>query len=196
MKIMKKARKLITFILVTVMVLSMSMTAWAETGNNAETKGTITIENPVNGIKYSAYQILRLESYDTQAGAYLYTATPEWEDWLKGVDIKDVYVVIDPDTGYVTWKDGANVAEFAKLAMEAATGMDPTTSVIASEGSAIMDELNLGYYLVDSAMGALCSLNTTDSNAVIEEKAVITIIKAKIIENTFFIKSPLGIYLQ
>lgn len=167
---MKRARKLITFILAAVMVLSMSMNVMAETGTYGETKGTITISDPDNGIKYSAYQILKLESFDTDAGAYLYTVTDEWRDWLNGNTIKGVFIQIDPITGYVTWIENADPAEFAKLAMEEAASKQPTETVVASNGNAVMNNLELGYYLVDSSQGALCSLNTTKAEAVIEEK--------------------------
>lgn len=163
---MKKARKLITFILTVVMVLSMSMNVWA-----AGETGTITITNAEAENSYSIYRILDLESY-VKDSAYAYTVVPEWEDFITTGAGKDYLIVTD---GYVTW-NGANtadrVAEFAEVALEyaRANNIAPENSKVADSNTVTFDNLELGYYLVDSSTGILCSLDTTDKDVDIEEK--------------------------
>lgn len=143
-------------------------------------EGKITITNAVPGETYTIYRVFDLESFSTASGAYAYKTNETWSAFANQAAIKGVYVNVD-DQGYVTWVDGADAAKFAKLAKAyakdnnitpiaskdapaAATGA--TTSTVAFEG------LDLGYYLVDTSMGTLCSLNTTDPNATIQEKNV------------------------
>lgn len=131
------------------------------------TGGSITISNAVEGQKYSAYQILYLESYDTSANAYSYKANSAWAAWLA---TQTTYLSIDAQ-GYVTWVEGADAAAFAKLAQEQAKTMVADASATAdSTGSVTLSDLKLGYYLVDTTLGTLCSLDTTNPTAAMEEK--------------------------
>ena len=82
---MKKARKLITFILATVMVLSMSLTAWA-----ADT-ADLTINGTVEGKKYDLYKVFDLSQSGT---AYSYSVnenftqffTDNYNEWDNPVE--------------------------------------------------------------------------------------------------------------
>lgn len=67
---MKKARKLITFILAAVMVLSMSMNVWAV---------DITITNGATGSEYAAYKLLNATASEDK---YAYTLNDAYEDIL------------------------------------------------------------------------------------------------------------------
>ena len=78
---MKHAKKLVSILLAMVMVLSMSTAVFAVQGTN-DNSGSITINNAEEGHTYNAYQILVLESYNTDAGAYSYKANSAWADWL------------------------------------------------------------------------------------------------------------------
>lgn len=161
MKIFSK--KLLGFLLTVIMVCSMAMTVFADGALNG---GSITIVNPTKGQTYHAYQILYLESYDADAGAYAYKASAEWKSWLE---TQTSYVSMDP-SGYVTWKTGADVAEFVKAAQGQLAGKTVAGSVTAADGAAVIDNLQLGYYLVDSSVGSICSLDTTNPNAEITDK--------------------------
>lgn len=162
---MKKARKLITFILTVVMVLSMSMNVWAVGA------GTITITNAKAKNSYSIYRILNLESY-VKDRAYAYTVVPKWENFITTGAGTEYLIVTD---GYVTWKGDKTpdrVAEFAEaaLAYARANNIAPENSKVADSNTVTFDNLELGYYLVDSSTGILCSLDTTDKDVEIEEK--------------------------
>lgn len=178
--IMKRMKKIASLLLALVMVLTMTTTAFAAQEGTL-TGGTITIKNAVEGQKYNAYQILYLESYNKDTKAYSYKANSAWKSWLKE---QKTYVSFNSD-GYVTWKEGADAAAFAKAALAYAKqqSFEADATVTATKGAdetvtASMNELKLGYYLVDSTLGTLCSLDTTNPSAEIEEKnAQPTIVK-------------------
>ena len=85
------------------------------------------------------------------------------------------YVEIN-EQGYVTWKkgasDSASVAGFAAAAIAYAKtkALTPDGTATAANGTATIPGLPLGYYLVDSSLGALCALDTTTPTATIKEK--------------------------
>ena len=77
----------------------------------------------------------------------------------------------------MTWVKDADPAAFAKLAqVEAAkmTADDTATAPAAAEGKTYstvkFENLKLGYYLIDTTLGTLCSLDTTNPTVVMEEK--------------------------
>lgn len=163
---MRKPNKLVALIFAILASIAMLLptSAYAATNDNS---GSITINDAEPGHTYNAYQVLVLESYDVDKGAYSYKANPDWADWLAK---QTQYVSIDE--GYVTWVKDADVKAFAKAALAHAT-----EAKIAAKATKIADSttvsftgLNLGYYLVDTTVGTLCSLNTTNPDAVMEEK--------------------------
>lgn len=171
---MKHMKKLAGLLLALVMALSLATTAFAAQEGEL-TGGSITIDNAVKDQTYSIYQILYLESYDATSGAYAYKANSAWETWLK---TQTSYVSIDTQ-GYVTWvaaTDDATVAAFAKAAQAEATKEGSTITadgtVTASSTTVTFSDLKLGYYLVDSTLGTLCSLDTTNPSVTIKEKNV------------------------
>ena len=163
---MKLTKKLASLLLALVMALSLATTAFA-----AGETGSITIDNAVNGQTYTIYEILKLESYNEKAGAYSYKATADWANFINGTGVKDVYVNVDAQ-GYVTWKTGADVAAFAKLAQKYAADNKIKNQGTTTAASTTVEfkNLDLGYYLVDSTLGTICSLDTTNPDVTIEEK--------------------------
>ena len=165
-------KKILSIALVLILMLAMAGTALAAQEGTL-TGGSITINDAVPGQVYKAYQILYLESYNKDAGAYAYKANSAWETWLR---TQTSYVSFDAQ-GYVTWVENADPAAFAKLAQVEAAKMtaDATeTAPDAAEGktysTVTISNLKLGYYLVDTTLGTLCSLDTTNPNVVMEEK--------------------------
>lgn len=172
-------KKLISVLLVLMLILAISIPAMAASGVNSDS-GTITIDNAVVGQKYTIYQILKLESYDTDTNAYAYKATEAWDSFINDPDIQNVYLITD-DNGYVTWKTGAQAADFAKKAQAFAATLESNqgsqVAALTSESTAsttatvTFTGLNLGYYLVDSTLGTLCSLDTTNPSVTMKEKS-------------------------
>ncbi len=162
---MKNMRKLFAMVLAIIMVMSLATTAFA-TMEGELTGGSITINDAVSGQTYKAYQILYLESYNAAAGTYAYKANSAWAKWLAE---QTAYVSIDGQ-GYVTWVKDADPAAFAKAAQIEAAKMTADAEIKASSATVKFENLKLGYYLVDTTLGSLCSLNTTKPDAVIKEK--------------------------
>ena len=172
---MKNVKRIAITLMVLVFTLSMTAAAFAE----EVTKGTITI----NGVKdtnvYEIYQLLELESYDKKTGAYAYKVNSAWTAFFETSEAQE-YLTVDND-GYVTWTGPdaeSDVAAFAKkaLAFAKANSIEPVQSsmdegkFVITEGNGKFSDLPLGYYLVDSTMGALCGLTTTNPDASIVAK--------------------------
>lgn len=188
---MKHVKKLLGLLLALTLSLTLCLPAFAASGTN-DNSGSITINNAVEGHTYKAYQIFVLESYDTTAdgdGAYAYKAHSDWETWLKQ---QAQYVNIDAQ-GYVTWVQNANAAAFAKAALAhaeeenihpTATQTAPAPATDAQYSTVTFNGLNLGYYLVDTTLGTLCSLDTTIPNVTMEEKNELPGIVKKVKEDS------------
>ena len=161
---MKNMLRIASLVLALMMVFAVTAFAEGETGS-------ITINDAVVGQTYTIYQILDLESYNASANAYAYKATTAWNTFISSEAIKGTYVEVDAQ-GYVTWKESADAAAFAKAAQKYAKDNSITNqgSVTATTTTVSFTGLDLGYYLVDTTLGTLCSLDTTNPNVVMEEK--------------------------
>ena len=180
---MKLSRKILSLVLVLAlaMVMGLATTAFAEEGGETTTSGSITITNALKGETYNAYQILYLESYDAENNIYAYKANPAWKEWLE---TQEEYVSVDAQ-GYVTWVKDAKAADFAKAAKGQLSGKTVAGSVTpTADGSATISNLKLGYYLVDSTVGALCELNTTNPSVEITDKNTKPTIEKKVQEDS------------
>lgn len=182
-------KKLISLTLALVMVFALAITAAADdtTGTIENTEGSITINNITvkdgkPAATYKIYQILKLNSYDFNSGSYFYAFTDDaWKTFFTTDAGKD-YISVN-DKGLIEWKgsnDANRVAVFAELALAYAqekgieatkdTLADPAEYTITAEGALKFEGLELGYYLVDSTVGALCGLSTTNPNGIINSK--------------------------
>lgn len=162
---MRNTKKLAGLLLALAMLLTLPVNVFAAG------EGSITIDNAVVDQTYTIYRILDLESYDAQSGAYAYKANAVWKAFAESTDIKDVYLAIN-ELGYVTWVKGADAAAFAKLAQKyAADNSIANQGVKKADSTTVKFEgLDLGYYLVDSTLGTLCALNTTNPDVTMKEK--------------------------
>ena len=138
----------------------------------AEDKGSITIDNAIVGKTYTIYRIFDLNSHNTDYSAINYTVSEKWTAFFAEGAPGRAYVDIDKTYGYVVWKTGASPANFAAAAIEYAAdkGIAHDGQAVAAPGTVKFDDLALGYYLVKSDLGALCSLDTTMPNVTIKEK--------------------------
>lgn len=185
---MKYMKKLITLLAVLTLALAMAVPAFA-----ASSTGTITIDNAVTGTTYKAYRIFDLESYDTDKNAYSYKLNTKWNDFSTYSTTIDSNTVSATDffsvnsAGYIEWngakKDaGADFAKLAKaFAVEKNIACDKAET--ASSATVTFTDLTLGYYLVDTSLGSLCSLDTTAPSVTIKEKNSDTTIEKKIVIN-------------
>lgn len=173
-------KKILTMLFVMMMVLGMGTAVYAADD------GEINITGAKPEQTYKIYRILDLESYDTTTGNYAYKANSTWKTFLESTEIKGVYVEFNGE--YVTWKTGADAKTFAELALKYANDHaitdDRNKTTSATETEVNFANLQLGYYLVDSSVGALCSLTTTNNITNITEKNDIPTIDKKIIDST------------
>ena len=168
---MKKAmKKLMAALLAVAMVCAMAIPAFAASGSSPADKGSITINKAVVNETYTIYKMFDLNSFDTDADTYSYTVDANWKAFFEGDGAGKDYIALD--NGHPTWIEGKDAAEFAKAALDYATKkpITATKTVTASSNTVKFDDLELGYYLVDTSLGALCGLNTTKPNATIDEK--------------------------
>lgn len=174
-----KHTKLLSLILAIALVFSFASGVMA-TQEGTLPGGSITIDNAVVDQTYNAYQILYIESYNATSGAYAYKANSAWETWLK---TQTTYVSFDRQ-GYVTWVDGADAAAFAKAAQAEAAKMSADATATATTTEVKFENLKLGYYLLDTTLGTLCSLDTTNPNATIKEKNGVPTVDKKVEEDS------------
>ena len=183
-------KKLMTLLAVLTLALAMAVPAFAASGTASST-GMITIDNAVTGTTYKAYRIFDLESYDTNKDVYSYKLNTKWKDFPEYSTTIDGNTVSAADffsvnsAGYIEWKDtkkdaGADFAKLAKaFVVEKNIEWDRTET--ASSTTVTFTDLTLGYYLVDTSLGSLCSLNTTAPSVTIKEKNSDTTIEKKIV---------------
>lgn len=183
---MKHMKRFVALFAALALVLAMAVPAFAESGTGATATGSITISNAIPGTEYKAYKMFEL-SYNPEEGtrpaAYTYKVVSDWANFFKTGATGASYIPVDATTGYAgkpTFEtNSTKAADFAKAALEYArkqniTATKDETADSATEGATTvtvtMSGLELGYYLVDTNAGALCSLGTTDYTARIEEK--------------------------
>ena len=203
---MKVIKKITAMMLSIMMVLGMCSVVGAESAGTGET-GSITISNAIAGQTYKIYKILTLDSYKSEPstagkdeGFYSYKPAQGWKVFFEEPGKGSEYVDIN-ENGYVTWKPGVNEAKAAELAQEALkyatanvgrTVFDETNDIheklatgeTGKKVSLTFENLPLGYYLVDSSAGALCSLDTTNPDATIQEKNGVPSVKKEVQEDS------------
>ena len=179
---MKKMKKFFALLIAMVMVLSMAIPAMA---------GTITVDDALEGETYTAYKILNYTSdttVDPPAYSYYLTAA-QYDDGnadglgalLEGAGFE--FQVSADGTQYVVTNadsltDAAQVANYLytnkdKIAAVAiASASETATADGDSDGTvtAKFEDLETGYWFVTSSLGALCSLQSYDDEALIVEK--------------------------
>lgn len=185
---MKYMKKFMALIATLTLALAMAVPAFAASSN-----GTITIDNAVTNTTYKAYRIFDLESYDTNKDAYSYKLSTKWENFpeytttIDGneVSAKDFFSV--NSAGYIEWNDakkgaGADFAKLAKAFVDK-NNIECDAKETATGATVTFTDLTLGYYLVDTSLGSLCSLDTTAPSVTIKEKNSDTTIEKKIVIN-------------
>lgn len=185
---MKHIRRTLALLLAAALVLALSIAAFAD---GSATAGSITIDNAVKDKTYTIYRIFDLNSHNDDYTAFNYTVNASWKAFFEGDAAGLTYVTIDDDFGYVTWKDGQDAAAFAAaaIAYADANGIENNGQKEASDSTVKFEALPLGYYLVKSGLGALCSLDTTLPNATIREKNSAPTVEKKVRENDAYGKT-------
>lgn len=196
---MKTGKKIMSLLLVLVLIACMSAGALAtESGGEGEgggtTTGKIVINSPVAGqtykiyklfdLTYSSYTITKQDGTEDTVTSYAYvyhTTYNPWNGFFVGESAAGLtYVTIDSN-GYVSWKsdqsqDDSTAAAFAQAALSYATNAtnsitaDKSQTCTAGDTAVVFDNIPLGYYLIDSTVGALCVLTSANPQASVQEK--------------------------
>lgn len=177
---MKLIKKIAAMLFAFAMVFSMG------TNVKAEGTGKITINSANAGETYNVYKILTLKSYDKDKKLYSYVKNGD--KWDKFIDsaVTDGYLTINKDD-YVEFdatKSDKDYREFAQKALAYAKKNNvtatQTVTPVAGATTATINNLDLGYYLVGSTVGALCSLDTTNPEVAVRDKNEAPTVEKKI----------------
>lgn len=175
---MKLIKKIAAMLFAFAMVFSMTGVVQAD----ETTDGSITINNAIEGQTYTIYKILDLESYDENN--YSYKAESDWNAFITGAGKS--YLKTN-ENGYVEFVGTeADMPAFAKSALKFAkdNGLKKVASKTADATNTVtFGTLSLGYYLIDSSTGALCSLDTTRPTATVQEKNSVPTVDKTILDS-------------
>lgn len=173
---MKHMKRFMALFAALALVLAMAVPAFAD----EPTKGSITINNAIEGTTYTAYKIFDLdyvEETNTTKASYAYTADAKWKAFVTGSGAGAAYVEYNEKTGAVTAKNTFNEEQapaFAKAALAYAkdnsSAINGVTEKADASGKVEFKNLDLGYYVVDTPMGALCVLDSTAPSVTVDEK--------------------------
>lgn len=174
---MKTTRRFITLALAMLMVMALSITAFATPADGKG--GTIKVEgatlaDPANYTVYTVYKMFDVDDGNT-VDENKYKATTEWVDFVKQAELEPYFVVQETADGtYMIWRkntastaDAAAIAELARAYVEAKSLSNVGTVTVNGEALDVEDN---GYYL-------LVPNNTTASGVIVvknEEAEVIT----------------------
>lgn len=209
-----KMKKLFAVLLSVVLLLAMGTTAFAASGTNNDTgKITITNPEVGETYSVYQMFVLESYNTSTSAYAYTIKSDSNWYNFVSGSGAGASYVTLEQmgttGTYYVTWNEITNetsghenddtdalkaandaaAADFAKLALKYAQDNDITATetkgpVENGTTSVEFTGLNLGYYLVDSSLGTLVMLDTTNPTVEIQEKNTPPTVDKKVQEDS------------
>ena len=153
------------------MVLCCTTTAFAAGA------GTITVENAKESETYTAYKIFDVV-YSTTGDKYAYTidSTNEWFADVQTYATTENKLTLtkkaDETTYVVEFQDGFSAPKFAEYLKDKTNTKTSGVALTVSGGKATVSNLDLGYYFVKTATGALCNLTTTKPEAKIYDKNI------------------------
>ena len=174
---MKSTRKLASLLLALVMVFALATTAFAAEAEGATptpATGTITVANPVKDQTYTAYKIFDVVYDDQNHYSYTIDSSNPWYDTVAAYAATEengltLTQVNGGDTYVVTTGNGFSAPDFAAALKKAINGK-AGKPLSGDAGSVTVSGLDLGYYFVASASGALCNLTTTNPTVTIHDK--------------------------
>lgn len=188
---MKHTRQFFALVLALVLTLGLCATAFADEAK----PGSITISNPAQGKTYEVFKLLdvAVDESDLANNGFIYKLTADaWANFITTVQDGNGanYFNLYKNNGmtYVLANENleGGIADFAAKAKTYAESnklVPIKTATAGTEGTLKIDGLDLGYYLVRSDLGILCSLDTTAPNAEVREKNEATVI-VKNVEDT------------
>jgi len=189
---MKGIKKLLTGILAATMIMGSTLGVSATDTTTSTETSSITVEN---AIAEKTYQVWRILDFEVSSGSGsdttgIYKINDAFKDFITS---QSTYFTVDAN-GYVTATDALTNASsdtlqtLAQAALTYAQEKSITangTVTADSDGTASFSNLELGYYVMDSSTGALCSLQTNTGVTIQEKNGVPTVEKTVEEEGTY-----------
>lgn len=203
MKQLTRLKKIAASLLTAALVFTSVVGVAADTTDSSSSStgtGTITISNPISTADYDLYRIFDFEgSTVSDNGSYsegVYKLSSKWSGFISD------YFTENSD-GTLTFNDFDDETDAKALAEEAFdyieekknTEEEITADYTRSSRNFVssnnadgdltftFDPVELGYYLVDSSVGTLLSLDTTTTEAVIKEKNEEPTVEKEVLDN-------------
>lgn len=185
-----KTKKILSVLLVALMALALSgMTAFADAASYK-----ITISNSVTGETYSAYKVFDVTYSGTGTNAphsYSINDTSAWWNVVTDSHNKtdDSFtangLTFTKTTTANVWNvektNSFDAAAFAsKLYAANKSGMTAAKTGTGNGSALDLAVTEAGYYFVDTTLGALCALDTTNPTATITEKNTVPTVEKKV----------------
>ena len=168
-------KKFVSILMVLAIVLSLSITAFAD-----ENTGSITITNATVDETYAIYKIFDASistdaAGETNAVSYSITEDNQFFTVLFGDDGTDEnnFFVYNKNTGTVTKKEGVNDADLIQYLTDlVATGAytPSVTPVTATTDEVKFENLPYGYYLITSTLGTAVTINSNTPDVEVIDK--------------------------
>lgn len=168
---MKTMKKLFCLALTIILALALAAPAFA---------ATITVSNSVKDETYNVYKIFdvtKAMSEDEAVGyAYTINSSNAWYETVSAYASEEgngLTLTPTPTAGVYNVSVNTETFDAAKFAatLSAAKDGKPITASGTGTGSALnIDVVDAGYYFVDTSLGSLCSLLTSDETVEIVEK--------------------------
>lgn len=175
---MKTIKKALALCLAAILLLVLCPAAFAE----GETTATIQVENALAGETYTIYRIFDVNGVIKDGSGNItnasYVANPDWVDVIPNLKNSSgkPYITLDSNNAPedIT-KLQADPAGFAAAAIKYANEHSSSftnskESIKATDTTVSFPGLPLGYYLLDSTVGSLCSLDTAYQTVTINDK--------------------------
>lgn len=174
---MKKLSKILVAVMVIAMLASLAIPTLAA-GD-----GKITINNAVVGQEYTIYKMADLESFS--GSNYSYKVNDYWKAFFLAHSVN-----VDTTNHIEYTSTIVNAAAFAADAVAYATAPEandtntPKLTIVATSTTVVFEGLDLGYYCIDSSLGAVCALTNADKEGVVNEKNGTPIIEKYVKEDS------------
>ena len=199
MKQLTRLKKIAASLLTAALVFTSVVGVAADTTDSSSSStgtGTITISNAVskNTVSYNLYRIFDFEGSTSSNGVYtegVYKLSSKWSGFTS-----DYFKVnADNTLTFNNFTDESAAKAFAKEAFAYVSANSITVSAdytrknakekSNSDGTVTLtfSGVPLGYYLIDSSVGTLLSLDTTSSNATMTEKNEEPTVKKEVLDN-------------
>ena len=171
-------KRLFSFMMALVLVLSLSVTVFA-----AEDTGSITITNATVDKTYAPYKIFDASISGGEDSGFIYSIEktnqfftvlfPDVKEDGTAENIYFTYTPIDDKHGFVAIKTGYDKTALINYLTDLVKrdGMVPAAKPQTATSETVkFEDLDYGYYVITSTLGAAVTINSTDPDVVVIDK--------------------------